>query len=578
MRSPTEKRSPSGLRTAGFLGGLVALALVVTACINPYVVTCENQAKDPEKGEWKYTEKQAITACDYSHLLVNSELAKFDEETKTWEINYGAISIADVASVLEDQAASLDTYLSYQNRAFSDFIDAHRRKNGKSLRAGLEEEENIIQERLRRLAIAQVFSDFAEKVGKPSQKEDGADAEKTPLGYFFPDGLKKFSMRLFYEHPEVRLGDLPFTASYLDQAKQNGTLVLVERLERSGMQVYARQVPSLTDANNLTWEDQKRGWVILGYKIVRPGEVPVDKTVHYIEVYRKKPDLSGEESLPAVRGFLPNGGDTVSVFLIDYDRERKGGTHDVGYGSPDEVWQTFGTIKSAAEIESDNIYRGKLLEPLYELPKGTLRVDRTRPERRAPKDLPIYLAIKRMGEVSLDIWEKGSWSVPFPYQNEKGLTRSLRIDEEPFEPDPKLEKEELKKFFKDGKPLKQIKFLVRETSRNSDKIVVEYWLPKAEYAKRNIVEMSAFSGISLLRNGEFKREGAFDLFAGTLVQVDYKFGGRWFRIVDEADADGKEGRDGVFEKKREIPESQTRANADSASKSTSLYSVSPYGN
>src|SRR3989338_2642087 len=76
--------------------------------------------------------------------------------------------------------------------------------------------------------------------------------------------------------------------------------------------------------------------------------------------------------------------------------------------------------------------------------------------------------------------------------------------------------------------------------------VIEYWVPKAEYMNRDIVDSFALSNtLRIRRRGLVAEEADVMRFGRYIKNIDYRYGGKWFRLEDE---DG----DGVFEKRRMI--------------------------
>lgn len=255
---------------------------------------------------------------------------------------------------------------------------------------------------------------------------------------------------------------------------------------------------------------------------------PTDNTVHYIEIYRKTKDLSGVESSPAVRGYMAAGDSKVTVFVIDYDRE---GVQ--GFGSPDEVVRSFSDINTGNDIYSDSTLKDKLLTSLYESQQNNLK---DKPDRRKPKDRQVYTSIVKMGEVPIDIWEQGTFSVPFDY---KTLSQNLELM---YAMPATLEEKRLE----EREKLKQIELFIREFKQGGKVVVREHWLPKKDYGERNISFSAALSDtIKIRKKNGLEESGEITYFAERVKVIDYNFGGKCSRIVDE-------NGDGTFEKKRAI--------------------------
>ena len=495
-----------------------AAALIFSGCLNPMVVVC----RDGELANktYKYTKQQKDAACERIHLHADSQITRFNKETKKWELNLDGVQVKDLKSVLESQAKDLDFYLSYQEQKFADTIDWFR-----GLRSGLEKQEAITHEILRRLLFASVLKEFEDKVGVlPAAVRDNQNYK-----YFFPKGVESYSIRLLHSRPDFRLESTPFLAAYLETAKQEGTLKLVGSVEWTSDNEFAKKIPDLYNPNDFKWESRKLGVVILGYKIVPADGKPDDGAIQYLEIVRKQSDGEKEDK-PAVRGFLASGGSRVQVFLIDY--ERKG---QVGYGAPDEVWVPSVSVQTAGDILESSVLRQKLVESIFERTEG---IDRDRPARQKPPERPIYLAIAKMGDMQLDLWQKGDWSVPFKHSI---FSSTLELAFAPAK-----SSEESRRETQEG--LKQILGFKRTFRAGGNIVVVEFWKPKSDYVKRNVTDASAYlKTVRVLRKNALEELGEVGFFA-TLHMIDYQLGGKWFRLLDE---DG----DGVFEKKKEVADS-----------------------
>lgn len=509
----------------------VAVMMLISACSQPFDPQCRSDAVDPE-GEFKYSEEEAAVACFVAPSFATPDIFKSGADG-TITLNPQGLKASMVVSVLQMQARDLDLFLSYEDRDFATAVDWYR-----GLRKNLEHKEDVTHAALERFALVSVFNEFVKSVGP---LPESVKKDSKALAYYFPAGPESYSIRLLYSPEHTWLSEIPFVAGYVEAAKAEGTLKLVERFEYLYSRQFAEKVPDLYDPNKFAWDKETRGWLVEGYKILPKNGEPSDGAIHYIEVRRNDPSRGAPEMLPAIRGFLPSGGSNVKVFLIDYDKEG-----EAGHGVPDKVESALVTITSARELFDLVGLRDRILAQAYQRKDG---IDRTRPERRRPPEVPIYVAIARTGEVSVDVWEDGAWSVPFSYQ-ELRATNEITYAKDPQNLPPAHP----------GTVLKRIDRFVRAYLRDNKAVAVEYRKPKDEYSARDIENAYAFpETVRIRRKGQLELEGAMEYFAGRIVQIDYAFGGKWTRIVDE-DGDGK------FEKRREItePESAMKASKNAA--------------
>lgn len=492
--------------------GLVGVAILLSACAQPTFWVARQAARDPQK-EWRYNERQAAIAGDYALLL---KAAKFNKEKGIWEPDPKVIGVKEQLVVLQDRAKALNEVNSYKDPELSRLVDWF-----KGLRLGFEKEEKITLWILQRLEYLDTYNKFVDLVGELPKGMLGEEVQ-----YFFPQGRETYSLRMIY--PGRDLTKIPFTARYLEAAKTQGILVKVDSFTVFDDQRYGKKIKGLRDENEFSWEERSRGWQIDSYKIQPDKEKPADNIVQYIEVYRVSSSGS-KESKAAARGFLATGGNNVSVFLLDYDKEG-----EPGFGSPDTVERVFSTLVTGRELYTDPSTRDKILEVLYERPAN----DKKNPERRKPPENPVYTAIVPMEKkIDLSVWEKGTFVVPLDYKN---LTQNSEIM---FEKPKTQEEMDLEKA---RVPRKQIMVFIREFKENNESIVIEYWVPKPEYSKRNVEEASGFTyTFRVRRTGEASEEADVSRFGKHIKMIDYRYGGRWFRIMDE---DG----DGIFEKRRWI--------------------------
>lgn len=517
---------------------IVIIVLALSACANPFVIACRDVAQDV-KGNFKYTARQAAVACDRAQFYADPHLFTKNDENKSIVINPNGLLAADLEKVLKDEVKSLNSLLSYQNQENSDFIDW-----AKGFRQGLEKEEQIVLEILRRLNYVKSYNDFTDAVGELPESMQSKE-----FTYFFPNGRKYYSMRLLYSRTDKRLEDIPFTSEYLEAAKRDGTLKLIDSFEVMSLREFAKKVPNLHDANDFSWDKQNQSWVILSYKVMSVKDKPVDNVVQYIEIYRKAitKNFSGAESVPAVRGYMAAGGSKVTVFVMDYDREG-----NPGFGSPDEVVKIFSDITTGSDLYSDPMLKDKLITSIFESPQNNIK---DKLDRKKPKDHQVYTSIVKMGDAPLDVWEQGIFSVPFDY---KILSQNLELVYAP-----PITSEE--KRLAEREKLKQIKLFIREFKQDSKVVVREHWLPKKAYSERNIAHSAALTDtIKIRKKNGIEESGEIAYFAEHVKVIDYSFGGKCSRIVDD---DGS----GIFKKKRAIACPAGMAGATSASPNIDIF-------
>lgn len=497
---------------------VLGLLLFVSACARPTFVVARDEAIDPS-GEFKYNRKQAEIAAERAVLT----LAATYKDGK-WELKRDIVKVEEMKKLLTDRAKSLDLLLRYDDKWSARFIDWL-----KGMRPAIEREERATLWALQQIQLVHTYNEFVDLVGHLPKELIGSDTE-----YFFEHSPKNYSIRMLY--PAKDIAQIPFTASYLEEAKKQNKLKLVDSFTVLDSQNYSEKIPDFEDANKFSWDKRERGWTILSYKITATSDRPNDNVVQYIEVFRVDANTLKIEELPALRGFLAAGASNTTVFILDYDKAGEN-----GFGSPDAVKKILQNIITGRDLYDNESLRKDLLVELYERPRN----NKDRPERRRPPDPPVYVEIVPMGKkLKVDIWEmkKEGWNVPISF---KDLFKNLEVVYG------KPDKDDLEKI-KSGQitgDLKKISLLIREFKMSGETVVVEYWKPKAEYLKMNVRSITGGIGASatytLQRKGFPKEEAEIEYFGDKITQVDYFYGGLWFRIVDE---DG----DGTFEKRRQI--------------------------
>ncbi|OGF80971.1 hypothetical protein A2930_03160 [Candidatus Giovannonibacteria bacterium RIFCSPLOWO2_01_FULL_45_34] len=487
--------------------GLI-LTIFVAGCAVPFTIAARDIGVD--KGEaFKYTKRQAKVAEARARLYI---FGKYNKEKKAWELRPDAVSVEDVEKVVADETRSLNTLLGYEDEETARFIDWFP-----GFREGLLREERAALWILRRLQYVKFYNQFTDLVGELPPELRGEE-----YSYFFPVDRKSYSMRLIY--PEHDISKLVFSAVYLETAKKDGTLKLVDTFHVSSVREFSTKEQSIRDANEFLWKNENRHWLIKSYKILPDKDKPQDNIVQYIEVWRTNAERVAEAT-PAVRGFVAIGDSKVSVFVADYD---KAGA--AGYGSPDLVYKAFADIVTGSDMFNSLELKDKLLLSIYDPPRLE-----EKPVRRKPKEHPLYTEVVKMGDVSVDLWEKGTWTVPFEY---KSFPQKVSMD---FMP-PKTQAE--KDTEKEG--LKKIAIIKQEFKKSGD-TVIAFWLPKDNYLERNVSYYLSLSDTIILRKrGGVQENGEAAYFGKRVKALVYSFGGRWFMLMDE---DG----DGVFEKRKTIP-------------------------
>lgn len=495
-----------------FLGALTVLNI---SCTMPFVNSCRNLAQDP-KEEWGYSAEQAKAACEDANRFL---AGKFDADKGIWEIDYTKIlTLEDVAKYLKDQLASIDVMLSYKHDDLAREIDFF-----KGLRPGLEGEEKNLKWVLQRINYFINYNEFAEAVGE-------SPANKEILGKLMPYGRKAYSLRLLY--PIYDLKKLTFAADYVESAKKAGILKQVSEFPIVKKKEFAEKIINKDDPNKFTWKKHYRGWLIKGYKIVPGGETPANPNVDYLEIYKAKfsdadAKFEGYEKDFVVSGFKSKGKGAVDLFVINYNLD---GLKEF---TPDKIFSTLVEVVYGDEIYVNESLRQEILEVLYDPP-----VAQVKEYRKKPPEKPLYIEIAKMGEVNVEMWENGTFSVPFGYSDKGPAKFHTKLDIKWVVPkDPKME---------DEGGLKRIEFFKIKYSIGGNIKVVEYYAPKSEFAEKNIKEGRVGYDTFVIRRVGFPENSAdVKFFADKIRMIDYEYGGRWYRILD------KDG-DGVFEKMRKI--------------------------
>jgi len=187
-------------------------------------------------GQYGWTEEQAKAACaDANRFLAG----KFDKEKGMWSIDYTrVITTEEVLKYIRDQEQSVDTILSYKYDENARDIDFW-----KGFRKGFERKEKELRWVEQRLSYVVNYNAFIDKVG---EMNDGA------VKKLMPHGRKAYSLRLIY--PISDLKELKFTANYVESAKRDGTLVLINEFPIVELEKFAEKIINKDDPNKFIWK------------------------------------------------------------------------------------------------------------------------------------------------------------------------------------------------------------------------------------------------------------------------------------------------------------------------------------
>ena len=501
---------------------VILVCFFLSGCTKPFVVACREIATQPldKGGQYGWTEEQAKAACaDANRFLAG----KLSEDKAYWEMDYTKIiTTEEVLAYVKDQLRSIDLLLSYKDEKNARDLDFF-----KGFRQGLEREEKRLRWVEQRLRYVINYNIFVDKVGEP----DNGEAIKKLMPY----GRKAYSLRLIY--PISDLKQLKFTADYVEAAKKDGSLKLIGEFPIVETKEFAEKIPDRDDPNKFNWKSHYRGWLIKAYKVMPGKDQPTKSNADYIEIFKAKfnktekngKEFVGFEKQFAVAGFKSRGKDTVNIFVIDYD-------FDVIQGySPDKIFEAFIDIIFGNEIYTNDYVRKEVLEILYNPP-----IAEGKEYRKKPPEKPLYVEIAKMGEVTASAWEEGDFSVPFSYAATGPGKFDLLVDIVWA----KAKTPEEKRIEEEG--FKKIEFFKIAYKKEGNVKVIEYYTPKSEYSQQDIKEGTAYSEtFRIRRKGQPEISADIKFFADRVKAIDYEYGGRWYRILDE-------NNDGKFEKRRKI--------------------------
>jgi hypothetical protein len=492
------------------------------SCTKSVVGACRELATNPD-GKYKYNRNQSKAAC----AVINRYLAgKYSEEKKTWAIDYTRIlETEEVIEYIDDQLKSVDKLLGYRDEDLARFIDWW-----KGFRKALERQERRLRYVKSRLNYVINYNKYADTVG---------EADSETVTKLMPYGRKNYSIRLIY--PLYDLGDLKFVADYVENAKRENTLKLVDEFKIIESKEFAEKVVDKDDPNKFRWKSHYRGWLIKAYKILPDKEQPSEANIDYLEIHKAKfrevkdgsKVFESFESQFAVSGFKGMGNDKVNVFVIDYD-------FDVIKGlSPDKIYKTFLDVVYGNELYAIPGLKTEVLDVLFDPP-----IAKEKEHRKKPPEKPLYVEIAKMGDVDAKLWEESldGFKVPFAYS--KHGPGKYDTDIEIMWKKPKSQEEKLL----EEQGLKQIEYVKLLYKKSSNTQVIEYYILKDEYAERNVKEADPNNyadTLKIRRDKKPEESSEVEWFVKRVKAIDYLYGGWWWRILDKDD-------DGVFERKRKI--------------------------
>jgi len=508
---------------------LILVLVFTTSCVKSLVQSCRELATKPleKEGIYGFTEEQAKAACAYGNRFI---AGKFDKDTKLWSIDYANfITIEDVLKYVDDSLLSTDQLLSYEDKYMVRWIDFFE-----GFREALEKQEDQKRWVKARLTYVKNYNKFVDEVGEI----DSGGVKK-----LLPHGRKAYSLRLFY--PQNTLRELRFVADYIESAKANDNLQLVNQFTFLDQKEFAEKIVEKDDIAKFKWKEHHRGWLIKAYKICTDGEPPIKSDIDYLEVYTANfKKVAGSTEFDSfnenfvVSGFKSKDSETVNIFVVDYDYSQV-----VGF-SPDNILKFYDKITKGNELYEEEGLKTALLDVHYDPP-----VAEEKEHRKKPQQKPLYVEVVKMGQVSdkIKLWEENEkgFTVPFKYSAHDPGKFEIETKVHWKKPETPEEKEILK-----NRDLKQIEyfkmFYKKGFTLNASVKVIEYYIPKEQYSKRDVKSFYSYSGqITIQRLDQPEEKASIKYFSEKVEAIDYEHGDRWYRIYDE---DG----DGVYEKRRKI--------------------------
>jgi len=468
----------------GLIGLLMGgLAVTLFSCM-PYKETVMDIAK--KRG---YTEEQAEVI--YHGVLVNEMMVKNEDGTR--KINYNWISTKRILEQIESTKDDLDGFLSYKNKGFAKIVD-----DFPGMRESLEKSRRVAQFIEDTLRSHHLYSKF----------------KGLKAGSYYDEESDKFDLKLLDPRQDLEKS-LSFTSKYVEEAKKQGTLDLVEnfRLEFD----YKEKNPDPNhpeDTNKFIFENKRKAIVV---KIFDSNG---DNIGDYAELFRIKENNS-LESKPALKMFNTLNNETLNLAIIDEDCEKDSN----GYGMPDFVETIYGIQKDqiALQISSNEKLMGRLFGSSTKSKKPVVKQNEAFIVEAGKVNIPEY----EFSENS------EGWKIPLEYRDKKEGNYTLKI-----------------KFVEANGKGKQIEYILKEWHNpNSETIpvrgrVIEYYKVKPEFSKNNILNISILDKkISMDLEGELTKT-AFDNFflQEQPTAIEYTFGNNRFRIIDLDNKPGYEAR------------------------------------
>lgn len=302
----------------------------------------------------------------YTIALRNLFCKAVDKDgVEEYRVDYSSLSSEQIIAILEDYKEIFD----YIDEA--DWTEKHFNKGFERLAT----KGRVIEYMIDVLKAEQVYQEFSELTGVDLEKSFSSNQ-------YFDHDDGTYDIRRFIDFQEKE-----FDLEYLHKSKdwdviENFTQLFSYEEKRKGGE----------------WEINKESFEATTY------DLDGDHIGDYIEVYRIK-DNGRKEKNAAIRVFEEMYGD-LAVVVVDDDREG-----ELGHGIPDKVIDKYLHDNVASEFMTKEFIEENLFPEI--------RKDEEEIERG------------KIAKVSLHgrtepTWEKGNWSVPYPYLNEPfGLELSL---------------------------------------------------------------------------------------------------------------------------------------------------------